>query len=1106
MSNMINMMSSISSLIRDIKIILMNSIGKNSACGLRKIDLKDYAKYSVMAKTFSYILIIILLVSATTIAQVKSVNVKGVVYEGSGNETLPAVSIRIEGSKTAAGLTDTKGAFSVNVPTGSRLVFHIVGFSDAYYEVKGPGSATIRMEEKISTLNEVVIRGYSTGTRELDAGSSTVISGSRLQDVPVSNIEGLLQGKVPGLDIQVNTGAPGYRGTVLVRGLSNIDVVGSGEEAFLNPTSPLYVIDGIPIDVDDEASDNGFNSLGPGISPLASIAPEDVASIEVLKDAQATSLYGSRGAYGVILITTKQGNSTIPRFRYTTNFFVSAPPTLRKTLGGKDERDFKINQILKYGTESDINDLGNYAILSDSLSGYYNNSTNWQDVFYAARFNQSHNIAVEGGSKSFNYKTNLGYYDEKGIVKNTGFNRYSLNTNLTYKPSEKFSVYANVVGSIGQKSKGNGVGLLQNGVAKNTNSSSLLPPPSIFTVDQDIIGALQVNNDNSSKSMRTSFTLNYKPLSKRDLNFSTTGSYDMTTDVENTQTPAAANGQYAKAYAYNASKYTVYNRNLVSYRFSLNKSHEFNFSGFNEIYIKSFQSYASEQTRLPVDTYIGPIGYSGDFVSGSSRGGGMVKYNKSRAASFAASFGYNYKRKYVFNATYRFDANSYSGEEDPFVKNPSLGFKWHFDKEGFFTGIKEFIKMDNGSVRMSWGKTTSPTGNVFTVNGKYVNRGTYNGQSIIGVDTEYIPNPQLGAATSTTYNFGSDFGFFKGRLSFVFDAYTRFLSKQVRDLDLPTMIGFRKVQSNQVSIVNYGYEGIINVQAITAPHKFNWNFSLVGSYNKSYLTKLPGDVNQIVFGNTVFRLGSDPLAYYLFQNDGVYSTIDDIPIDPVTGLRLRGDNNQIDPFYQAGDPIFRDVDGDNVITDKDRVIAGTSLPLLTGGITNNFSWNRVFTLSINSSFTFKRDVINAADAARLRLAGDPFGRNENESWKRGPKAVLPVDDLDFWKNPGDIAKYPNPYNFTRYAITNPFRTNQTLFMEDGSYFKINNITFSYVVPKNTAKRLHLNSLRVFTTVANVATFSKYSGPNPENVSNLGYDNSGGYPVARTFSLGLNMEL
>jgi TonB-dependent SusC/RagA subfamily outer membrane receptor len=255
--------------------------------------------------------------------------------------------------------TDAKGEFVVMVESGAEVLITSIGFLEQHFKLK-PGQTylSVNLKENTKEMKEVVVRGYVARSKQLSTGSSTTISGDAVQDVPVSNIEQLLQGKVPGLNIQVNTGAPGFRGTTTIRGLSSLSVTGSGSESFLQPTSPLYVIDGVPLDA-DQASQFGFQQQGPGVSPISMIPQEDIASIEILKDAQATSMYGSRAAYGVIIITTKRGNSKVPRIRYTMNTFMQRPPKLRETLGGNLERQLKIRQIIENaGSQADLDKIG----------------------------------------------------------------------------------------------------------------------------------------------------------------------------------------------------------------------------------------------------------------------------------------------------------------------------------------------------------------------------------------------------------------------------------------------------------------------------------------------------------------------------------------------------------------------------------------------------------------------------------------------------------------------------------------------------------------------------------------------------------------------------
>jgi len=253
----------------------------------------------------------------------------------------------------------------------------------------------------------------------------------------------------------------------------------------------------------DRASEFGLQQQGPGISPLSLIPPEDVQSIEILKDAQATSLYGSQGAYGVIIITTKRGNSPVPRINYTHSTFLKTPPKLRETLGGNLERQIKIWQIINNArTQAEIDRIMQTPMLADSLNAFFNNSTNWQSLYYQNTFNQNHNLSLDGGNEILSYKSNLGYYGETGVIKNTGFNRYSANLRMDYRPTKRFEFTGQVFAQLGKQNKGDGTGILQTGVSTGGMNSTLLPPPGFFSADNDYIAAIRTKNDNSSKLIR----------------------------------------------------------------------------------------------------------------------------------------------------------------------------------------------------------------------------------------------------------------------------------------------------------------------------------------------------------------------------------------------------------------------------------------------------------------------------------------------------------------------------------------------------------------------------------------------------------------------------
>lgn len=1025
-------------------------------------------------------------------AQSGQVVVSGTVVDNQDRLGLPGVTVSVGSPERALMATDANGQFTVRVESGATLHFHLIGFISRSVKLR-PGQTSIEvvLNADDNQLEEVVVRGYVSRSKEETTGSSFTINADEIRDNPVASVESLLQGKVPGLNIQVNTGAPGFRGSTQVRGLSTLAVSGTGSESFLQPTSPLYVIDGVPMDA-DKASEFGFQQQGPGISPLSMIPQEDIESIEVLKDAQATSLYGSRAAYGVIIITTKRGNSKIPRVRYTSNFFMKTPPKLRETLGGNAERRLKINQILQNTlTREDIERISRTPFLADSLNAYYNNSTDWQDIFYQTTYNQTHNLAIDGGDPKFNYKANLGYYGETGIIKNTGFERYNLSMNMEFKPTEKLRFFGSMYGSIGKQKKGDGVGLLQKGVAENGQSSTLLPGPSFFQASSGVISALRTMNDNSARNLRANLDARYMLI--EGLNVSSNISYDFTANLEDTFTPAAANQQFAKVYAFAGREFTLYNRNSVTYSKDFNEDHNIFVNVFNEFYKQGTQNRVTRQERSPEDQIQGPWGYDAYF----SRGGGVLSnFRDARLASFAGAVSYNFRKKYVVDLSYRMDGSSGSGSENPYSRNPAVGVRWNFHRENLFENSEW---LSNGALRLTWGKNIVPSRSLDALYGRYNLVGNYNNNPGILIDFDKLPNPYLKPTTTEQYNFGFDAGFFNNRFEVIFDAYYKEVQNLEMEKFLANSTGFNKFYSNDGGIANYGYELYLSARPLSPNSPVNWTISVNGAVNKDVLISLPPEFNgQAIHWDdswakqhTLFRVGSNTLSNYLRTNQGVYATDEDVPVDPATGLRYRTGGR----FFEGGDPILKDVNQDYILDSRDYEMSGNSQPRVTGGIATMLNY-KGFGLNVYASFTLKRTILNNALADRFRLMGDPFGN----------KAVVPLDGLDMWRQPGDIAKYPYAYDYSRYEQIDPFRLDQTLWAEEGSYLKINQVTLSYMFTKKVVHRIGLSNLRIYFSTDNLVTFSPYSGPNPENVTSMGRDASGGYPVPRTYTLGLNLEL
>lgn len=1038
--------------------------------------------------------LIILLISIFTFqfASAQNQEVRGKVVDESNNG-IAGVTILNASNNRAITATSDNGNFAISVAPNTTLLFKAVGFNQRRVTVRAnQTSLNIQLSSTEDQVEEVVIRGYVARKKETTTGASSILGEKDLRDVPVANIEQLMQGKVPGLNVQVNTGAPGFRGSTQIRGLSTLTTTGSGSQSILMPTSPLYVIDGVPMDA-DRASEFGLQQQGPGISPLSLIPPEDVQSIEILKDAQATSLYGSQGAYGVIIITTKRGNSPVPRINYTHSTFMKTPPKLRETLGGNLERQIKMWEIINNArTQAEFDKIMQTPMLADSLNAYYNNSTDWQSLYYQNTFNQNHNLSLDGGNEILSYKTNLGFYGETGVIKNTGFNRYSSNLRMDYRPSKRFEFTGQVFAQLGKQNKGDGTGILQTGVATGGMNSTLLPPPGFYSASSGYISALKTKNDNSSKLIRPYVEGKFEILP--GLRLQSALSYEFASNNEDKFTPAAAAGQFSEVYSFAGRESNLYNRNILNYSKDFNEDHNIFINLFNEVRHAQRQNSITKQVRTPNDQFEGPLGYDGWF----SRGGGVLSnFRNEKALSFALATSYGYKSRYILDLSYRLDGSSANGFENLYTKNPSVGLRWNAHHEEW---IKSIPWINLASIRLTWGVNVMPTSSLERVYGNYNISGLYNQVQGIGISYAYIPNPNLKPTTSMQYNAGLDFNLFNNKIELVYDTYYKAVDNILFETALDNTAGFDKLLTNDASVANYGHEIALNIRPMPAESDFNWTISINGAYNRDILTKLPDnyrgqfinwDYSSGSLLHTVNRVGTSALSNYLLQNVGVYATDADVPVDPLTGLRYR---TQDGTFFQAGDPIFVDRNGDYILDQRDYARSGSTQPSWTGGMQHNFNYKN-FQLSIYSSYTAKRTILNYALAQRLDLYRDPFG----------DRAIVPIEDLNFWMQPGDQAMYPYPYDFSRNRSVGPFRYDQTLWEEDGSYFKINNIIIAYVFDRDFLRRFKLDRFRIYASMDNVYTFSKYSGPNPENVTNLGRDASEGYPVPRAYTLGFNIS-
>lgn len=1030
--------------------------------------------------------------------------ITGTVRTGN-NQPLANVTILLGSSKKVLGSTNTAGAFSVSVPANATLIFKSIGFEEQRIQVQaGKRVYNVSMKESDQMLEEAVVVGYQARKKESLTGSAVVISGKEIQDVPAASFTDLLQGKVAGLNIQMNNGTPGMRGSMAIRGVSNLNVSGSGDNAFLTPTAPLFVIDGVPLD-ENTGYEYGFESASPGVSPLSLIPVEDIESVVVLKDAQATALYGSRGAYGVILVQTKRGNSSIPIVQYTSQLFLNTVPTLRDVIGGAAERRLRVMQILQYDStyRAALERINNTPFLADSNNVYYNNSTDWQRLFYRNTINHSQNVNISGGSQQFNYKLNSGFYQEKGIIQNTGFNRYTLQMNMQYRPSPKFMMSAYVNTSLGKNSTGSGNAFNQSGVGTAANTTSLLPPPSFSSASNVAMAALSVDDDNKTGNIVNQVELQYQPI--EGLIGTSTISYNYTFSTKDRFLPEALNANSSEIYSYNDRRDKLYNRNMLSFTKTFAEKHNILIYGFSEMEFNNFRADAMRLNGTPSDQITSALGYN----TRITRGGTLNNIAEQRLLSYSGAANYNYDSRYVMEFTYRVDGTSATGNINPWSHNPSIGARWNFKEESF---MQDVDWLSYGWIRGSWGKNIAPSGTIYDVYGRYTSGGTYNNQPGTQLVMKSVPNIQLVPQKTTQLNGAIELGFWNSRLTMVYETYYKQSDQILREKKIANHNAFESVKTNETSMVNMGHELMVYYRPKFENDNWDMTISANGALNKDYVTALPDGVRQFSEADpnvtnltTLFRLGINSRTNVLLHYNGVYKTDDEVPVNPLTGLKYRAGNAVTEgAFFRAGDPIWTDINGDYVLDENDYVYVGNSLPILTGGF-NTFTKYKEWSLRADFFFSIKRDIMNNALADRFRNYADPDNSRADPK-EKNPGALVPLDKYDIWRMAGDDAYYPNPFDFTRYTLYDPYRYDQTLFMEDGSYVKFQSATLAYNFDRERfIKRLGISSLRLYLTAGNIYTFSRYSGPDPEMVTSMGRDSSNGYPNRRTYTVGLNVQ-
>lgn len=1041
--------------------------------------------------------------------------VKGVVKDNRGNP-IPNVSV-VETSKNGT-VTDEKGNFSLSVKSDqATLEFSFIGFAKQKVKINGKQTLDIVLldDENSKSLQDVVVVGVQRQSKKTTTTAISSISGKQIENLPVASADQLLQGRIPGLNVQVISGEPGVAPTMLVRGNSRASQnIGSLDQARAI-SGPLYVIDGIPLSTED-ISGSGIDATGTNY--LAGINVNDIENIDVQKDAAAAAAWGSRGANGVIYITTRKGKSPKPEFRVNIYGGVTQQPKLVPTVTGQEERNQKLALANQYATPAQLSNLP--QLLTDSLNPYFNNATDWQGLFYRDGLIKNVDMSMSAATELLNYRLSANYFDEQGVIKSFGYKRYSLRGNFDFRISPKLNSQLIIGLSKGDRQRGR----KYYGSDDNTPVSSFNIPSSFYLLNNydslNFSGLYnKLRNENNSGIYSAALTINYNIT--RDLRFTTQGSANITTSDRDYFQPT--NIDQVQANIGNTQRsYAEANRGVYSTYFLMNRldyMKSFKASNNHSHNLVATASQQFDRNIYKVSTAAGYDVPSNDVqvVDGVPQQSlyAYSSYGASAILSFLGQVQYDFDKKYILYVAQRADASSRFGSKSKWGYFPSIGGGWVVSDEKFMqntAGWLNFLKF-----RGSYGKTGSQSPDFYAPYNSYTLSGTYNGSPVIQPSyTNGLTKDNLTWAKTSQKNVAVEAQFLNNRISLVVDMYDKLTKGDYFSFNLPFYTGYQSItfNANDLWVSNKGIEINLTTRNLSKSSKLQWNSQLNFAFNKNAIARLPNNNRSFIvddaYGVTrLYSVGQPIYQMFQMQYMGVYNNFSEIPFNPITGNRItyfKGNHT-----VQPGDPIWKDANGDyDVWSDEDngdsfgdRVPTGNPNPKFTGGFVNDFTYGN-FSLSIISVFTYKRDIINSFDQQQLYNVFNGGGIQTFAS-KRMPD----LSKYNYW-TPGGLAKDQN-YKAGFPAMT-PFGNNfyqflpfSSMFNEDGSYFKVKSIIAGYRLPEKLIRKAKLSGARVYGVIDNVLIFKNSSVPDPELVNELGVYTGGAFPIPRKFTLGIDIQ-
>ena len=970
--------------------------------------------------------------------------VKGQVTDKNGDPVIGA-TVKVKNAQ-AGTVTDYDGNFVLNVHNPGTLVITYIGYLTKEVTFNLGQTLNITIEEDATALDEVVVVGYGVQKKSDVTGSVTSINKDRLSKLPVTNVLQAVQGAAAGVTITQGSSIPGDAPSALVRGRNSINA----------GTGPYIVVDGIPI------SKSGGS--------LNDINPADIESMEILKDASATAIYGTNGANGVILITTKHGKDGKPTVSY--NGYVGFEDFAKKMdfcNGAQITQRYK-DYVAQNPGETMYNDyVKNQNEAAAQAAGQ---ETDWiYDMVSQTGIIQDHNVTVNGGAERIKYFISGDYMSQKGVLKGFNYKRYSMRMNVDADVTNYLKIGTNSY-IVSHNRDGGRVNFLMAeamspyGQVYNEDGSYCIYP--MYTESLFFNPMRDVNQDHERRQWNINlnayaemdFGNIWKPLA--GLRYKFNFGYSFVPRRENYYNGAEQNDQNGYGYIFNAETQSRTVENILTYAKDIQKHH------FDITLL-----YASSRKKYHDNTATGAK-FINDELSWHNLGGGGTQTAKSytdlyKTVSQMGRLNYSYDSRYLFTFTVRRDGSSVFGNDNKFGVFPSVALGWNIANEKFMEKAQGWL--NNLKLRLSYGKAGNEAIGVYETLAKMSNNAlTMDGQSATALyPSSRMGNSGLGWETTKTFNIGLDFGFLNNRINGNIDFYTSTTTDLLLQRNLPKISGYSNVYMNMGKTANKGLEVTINSKNIVTKD-FTWGTSLVWSWNKNEIKDLYGDQKDDL-GNRWF-IGQPISVIYDYVMEGIWQK-DEID---------RGDHLKQDPQAQPGDVKLADLDGDGKITPEgDKKIQGQTTPKWIGGLTNTFTYkNLTLSIFIQTVQGLKRNN------SLLAMASDEMGRRNSTT------------EIGYWTE-------ANPSNEYRSLSKTSNRWGYG-FPRSAAFTRVKDITLSYQFPAQICNMLHLNALTVYASGRNLWTFTSWKGWDPESDITQrgwgGYENN--YPMTKSMVFGLNV--